>query len=46
MRISHCRPPGADRDIVLVHGIEPNMRWRAFCAELLAIADELNVDTW
>ena len=34
-----------DRDIVLMHGIEPNMRWRTFCAELLAIADKLNVDT-
>ena len=45
MQISYCRPPGADRDIVLMHGVEPNMRWRSFCAELLAIADKLNVDT-
>lgn len=45
MQISWCRPPGADRDIVLMHGVEPNMRWRSFCAELLAIADKLNVDT-
>ena len=30
MRISHCRPPGSDRDIVLMHGVEPNMRWRTF----------------
>jgi predicted ATP-grasp superfamily ATP-dependent carboligase len=45
MRISYCRPPGADRDIVLMHGVEPNMRWRTFCAELLAVADKLNVDT-
>ena len=45
MRISHCRPPGSDRDIVLMHGIEPNMRWRRFCAELLDIADKLKVDT-
>jgi predicted ATP-grasp superfamily ATP-dependent carboligase len=28
-----------------MHGVEPNMRWRSFCAELLAIADKLNVDT-
>ena len=28
-----------------MHGVEPNMRWRTFCAELLAIADKLNVDT-
>ncbi|MEO8813632.1 MAG: PAC2 family protein, partial [Mycobacterium sp.] len=45
MRISHCRPPGTDRDIVLMHGVEPNMRWRTFCAKLLAIIEELNVDT-
>ncbi|MBU3685115.1 MAG: PAC2 family protein [Mycobacterium sp.] len=45
MQISHCRPPGSDRDIVLMHGVEPNMRWRSFCAELLTIADKLNVDT-
>lgn len=45
MRISYCRPPGSDRDVVLMHGVEPNMRWRTFCAELLAIADKLNVQT-
>jgi proteasome assembly chaperone (PAC2) family protein len=45
MRISHCRPPGGDRDVVLMHGVEPNMRWRTFCVELLAMADKLNVDT-
>ena len=45
MQISHCRPPGSDRDIVLMHGVEPNMRWRSFCAELLGIAEKLNVDT-
>lgn len=45
MRIAHCRPPGSGRDIVLMHGVEPNMRWRTFCAELLAILEKLNVDT-
>lgn len=45
MRISHCRPPGSDRDIVLMHGVEPNIRWRSFCAQLLAIIEQLNVDT-
>ncbi|HEU5006559.1 MAG TPA: PAC2 family protein [Jatrophihabitantaceae bacterium] len=42
-RFSWCRPPGADFDLVLVRGIEPNMRWRAFCSELLGIIGELNV---
>jgi proteasome assembly chaperone (PAC2) family protein len=45
MRISHCRPPDSDRDVVLMHGVEPNMRWRTFCDELLAVIDKLNVDT-
>lgn len=45
MRVSHCRPPGSERDIVLMHGVEPNMRWRSFCAELLGIAEKLDVDT-
>src|SRR5690242_18947677 len=28
-------PTGLSRDVVLVHGVEPNMRWRAFSEELL-----------
>ncbi|MCU1690121.1 MAG: hypothetical protein JWN61_655 [Pseudonocardiales bacterium] len=42
-RISVCRPPTADFDVVLIRGIEPNMRWRAFCGELLDMMRELNV---
>lgn len=45
MRVSHCRPPGTDRDVVLMHGVEPSMRWRSFCGELLGLISELNVDT-
>jgi hypothetical protein len=33
-----------DQEIVLVRGLEPNMRWRAFCQELTEFAEELNVD--
>ena len=40
-RIAVASPPGSSRDVVLVRGIEPNMRWRQFCAELLAACDEL-----
>ncbi|MFW6774983.1 PAC2 family protein [Nocardioides sp. CPCC 205120] len=40
-RIAVASPPGLDRDVILVRGIEPNMRWRQFCAELLAACDEL-----
>jgi predicted ATP-grasp superfamily ATP-dependent carboligase len=42
-RFSWCRPPGADFDLVLVRGIEPNMRWRGFCTELLGIIGELDI---
>ncbi len=44
-RLSVCHPPGADFDVVLVHGIEPNMRWRAFCAELLSYVQDLRITT-
>ena len=40
-RIAVASPPELDRDIILVRGIEPNMRWRQFCGELLAACDEL-----
>jgi len=44
-RVSVCRPHGADFDLVLVRGIEPNMRWRAFCDELLDVVRGLDVET-
>lgn len=44
-RLSVCRPAGADFDLVLVRGIEPNMRWRGFCDELLEIVRELGIQT-
>lgn len=42
-RIYVAHPPGSSRDVVLLRGLEPNMRWRQFCAELLACADDLDV---
>ncbi|MGF7120743.1 PAC2 family protein [Rhodococcus sp. AG1013] len=44
-QLSLCSPPGSDRDVVLLRGIEPNMRWRSFCDELLEFVDELGVHT-
>ncbi len=44
-RVSVCHPPGADFDLVLVRGIEPNMRWRAFCDELLDVVRALDIQT-
>lgn len=42
-RLSVAQLPGTERHIVLVNGIEPNIRWRAFCAELLSHVDRLGV---
>jgi predicted ATP-grasp superfamily ATP-dependent carboligase len=33
-----------ERDVILVRGIEPNMRWRQFAAELLAACDDLGAE--
>jgi proteasome assembly chaperone (PAC2) family protein len=33
------------QDLVLVRGIEPSMRWRAFVSELIGLAFELDVET-
>lgn len=35
---------GGQRDLVLVRGIEPSMRWRSFCDEILGFAHELGVE--
>jgi PAC2 family len=35
---------GLSRDVILVHGIEPNMRWRAFSEELVAGLEALGVE--
>jgi hypothetical protein len=44
-RISWARPPGAERDVVLVRGIEPSMRWRTFTEEILGHLSKLGVRT-
>ena len=44
-RLSVASPDGLGRDVVLVHGIEPNMRWRAFSAELVESFTELGAQT-
>jgi predicted ATP-grasp superfamily ATP-dependent carboligase len=44
-RLTYCMLPTAPRDVVLVHGIEPNFRWKAFCAELVDWARRLEVSS-
>ena len=40
----HARPEGLDRDIVLLLGIEPNLRWRTFTELVVGLATELEVE--
>jgi proteasome assembly chaperone (PAC2) family protein len=41
-RFSLCRL--ATRDVVLLRGLEPNMRWRTFCEEIIEISRELGIE--
>jgi proteasome assembly chaperone (PAC2) family protein len=43
-RLARVSTPKAGRDLILVHGIEPNMRWRGFCAELVGAFSELGAE--
>src|SRR5919201_5658533 len=40
----HCRPEGLDRDVVLLLGIEPNLRWRTFTQLVVGLARDLDVE--
>jgi predicted ATP-grasp superfamily ATP-dependent carboligase len=43
-RLLVARQETAGRDVVLVQGIEPNMRWQAFCAELVAAFEAVGAE--
>lgn len=43
-KFSKASVPGTNVDVILVQGVEPSYRWRAYTAELLAQAAELNVN--
>jgi proteasome assembly chaperone (PAC2) family protein len=40
----HARPDGLDRDVVLLLGIEPNLRWRTFTELVVGLANELGIE--
>ena len=40
----HARPEGLDRDIVLLLGIEPNLRWRTFTELVVGLARDLGIE--
>jgi predicted ATP-grasp superfamily ATP-dependent carboligase len=43
VEIFEARAPRAQRDLVLVQGVEPSMRWRGFCAHVVDLAEALGV---
>jgi len=40
----HAEIPGADRDAVLLLGVEPNTHWRTFTGEIIELAQEAGVE--
>jgi proteasome assembly chaperone (PAC2) family protein len=40
----HARPNGLDRDVVLLLGIEPNLRWRTFTQLVVGLARDLRIE--
>lgn len=43
-RISKASVPDSNLDVILVHGVEPSYKWRAYTAELVGMAKELDAD--
>lgn len=35
--------PEYDRDLIIVTGVEPSMRWRSFVGEILSLGEDLNI---
>ena len=38
------RTPNLEHDFVVVRGVEPSMKWKTFAADILDLADDLEVD--
>jgi predicted ATP-grasp superfamily ATP-dependent carboligase len=43
VEVFEATAPRAPRDLVLVQGVEPSMRWKAFCGQLIDLAEALGV---
>lgn len=44
VEVFEAQAPRASRDLVLVQGVEPSMRWRAFSSHLIDLAEALGVE--
>jgi proteasome assembly chaperone (PAC2) family protein len=40
----HARIPGTERDVVLLLGVEPSLRWQTFCQLIVDLARDLDVE--
>jgi proteasome assembly chaperone (PAC2) family protein len=40
----HARVPGTERDVVLLLGVEPSLRWKTFCQLVVDLARDLDVE--
>jgi proteasome assembly chaperone (PAC2) family protein len=40
----HAEVPGTNRDVVLVRGVEPQLKWRTFTSHIVEVAREVGVD--
>ena len=40
----HARPEGLDRDVVLLLGVEPNLRWRTFTDLVVGLARDVGIE--
>ena len=43
VEVFEARAPKAPRDLVIVQGVEPSLRWRAFCSQMIDLAEALGV---
>jgi predicted ATP-grasp superfamily ATP-dependent carboligase len=43
-RLLTAKQEASDRDLLLLQGIEPNMRWRGFCSELVTCFSDLHIE--
>src|SRR6266581_367203 len=40
----HAPMPGGGRDVILLLGVEPNLRWRTFCTHVADLATSFGVE--
>lgn len=44
VELAEAHVPGVDRDVILVKGVEPQLKWRTFCQAIVEVASSLNAE--